>query len=59
LPWQPEAKALLDAALEQLPFIPRISASRQLQMQVEAAARQRGLAEITPDLVESALAQRS
>ena len=37
LRWQPEAKLLLDAALEQLPFIPRISASRQLQMQVEAA----------------------
>lgn len=57
LPWQPEARALLDAALEQLPFIPRISASRQLQMQVEGAARQRGLAEVTPDLVEQVLAQ--
>ena len=34
-----DASPSLDAALEQLPFIPRISASRQLQMQVEAAAR--------------------
>ena len=59
LPWQPAAKELLDAALEQLPFIPRISASRQLQMQVEAAARQRGQAEVTPELVEAALAQRN
>jgi chlorophyllide a reductase subunit Z len=57
LPWQAEAKLLLDAALEQLPFIPRISASRQLQMQVEALARQRGVAEIAPELVEEALAQ--
>ena len=56
LPWQPAAKELLDAALEKLPYIPRISASRQLQMQVEALARQRGTAEITPELVEAALA---
>ncbi|MBK9709876.1 MAG: chlorophyllide a reductase subunit Z [Kouleothrix sp.] len=58
LPWQPAAKALLDAALEQLPFIPRISASRQLQMQVEAVATQRGQAEVTPELVEETLEQR-
>lgn len=58
LPWQAEARTMLDAALEQLPFIPRISASRQLQMQVEAAARQRGQAEVTPELVAEALAQR-
>jgi 3,8-divinyl chlorophyllide a/chlorophyllide a reductase subunit Z len=57
LAWHGDAKALLDVALEQLPFIPRISASRQLQMQVETLAKQRGLAEITPDLVEEALAQ--
>jgi chlorophyllide a reductase subunit Z len=59
LPWHPAAKDLLDAALEQLPFIPRISASRQLQMQVEAVAKQRGLGEITAALVEEALAQRN
>ena len=58
LPWQPEAKELLDAALEKLPFIPRISASRQLQMQVETLAKQRGQSEITPDLVEEALAKQ-
>jgi chlorophyllide a reductase subunit Z len=57
LAWQTDAKALLDAALEQLPFIPRISASRQLQMQVETLAKQRGLVEIIPELVEEALAQ--
>lgn len=57
LPWQPEAKTLLDAALEKLPYIPRISASRQLQMTVENLAHQRGEKEITPALVEDALAQ--
>jgi chlorophyllide a reductase subunit Z len=55
LPWQTAATAVLDAALEQLPYIPRISASRQIQMQVEALAHQRGLQEITADLVEEAL----
>jgi chlorophyllide a reductase subunit Z len=56
LPWQPEATTLLDAALEKLPYIPRISASRQIQMQVETLARSRGVAEITAELVEEALA---
>jgi chlorophyllide a reductase subunit Z len=57
LPWQADAQALLDTALEKLPYIPRISASRQLQMQVEALAHQQGAREITPELVEAALAQ--
>ncbi|WP_448539838.1 chlorophyllide a reductase subunit Z [Roseiflexus sp.] len=56
LPWSLEAKAVLDEALEKLPYIPRISASRQMQMQVEALARERALKEITPDLVREALA---
>jgi chlorophyllide a reductase subunit Z len=56
LPWQPAARELLDAALERLPYIPRISASRQLQMQVEAIARERNIAEVTPDIVDEALA---
>jgi chlorophyllide a reductase subunit Z len=57
LPWQGAAKELLDAALEKLPYIPRISASRQIQMQVETLARTRGETEITAALVEEALAQ--
>ncbi|MEN9937137.1 MAG: hypothetical protein RLZZ387_3716 [Chloroflexota bacterium] len=56
LPWEPAAKELLDAALEKLPYIPRISASRQIQMQVEALARGRALKEISAELVEEALA---
>ncbi len=58
LPWLPEARALLDAALEQLPFIPRISASREIQMQVEALARSQQLGEVTVELVQRALAAR-
>lgn len=57
LPWQPAAKQLLDASLEKLPYIPRISASRQLQMQVEGLARQRAAPEVTAELVEEALGQ--
>ncbi|MCA9969855.1 MAG: chlorophyllide a reductase subunit Z [Anaerolineales bacterium] len=56
LPWQAEAKARLDAALEQMPFLPRISASRELQMRVEALAHDQALAEVTPELVEQVLA---
>lgn len=51
LPWRPEAKALLDETLDKLPFLPRISASREIQMKVEALAHQRDLDEITADLV--------
>lgn len=56
LPWHPEAKAILDAALDKVPFLSRISASRELQMQVEAQAQQRGLKEITPELATEVLA---
>jgi 3,8-divinyl chlorophyllide a/chlorophyllide a reductase subunit Z len=56
LPWDADAKQLLDDALEKIPFIPRISASRQLQMQVEHIARERSLATVTTDLVEEVLA---
>jgi 3,8-divinyl chlorophyllide a/chlorophyllide a reductase subunit Z len=57
LQWDADAKAKLDAALDQLPYLPRISASRQIQMQVENMARQRGMTEVTPDLVQEALEQ--
>lgn len=58
LPWQPEARASLDAALEEIPFMSRISASRELQMQVESLAHTQEVAEVTPDLVEQVLAAR-
>jgi chlorophyllide a reductase subunit Z len=56
LPWQPAARARLDAALERLPYMPRISASRQIQLQTEALARQRALAEVDETLVDEVLA---
>jgi len=55
LPWQAEAKAILDAAVEKLPFLARISASRELQMRVETQAHDRGLGEITSDLAAEVL----
>ena len=58
LPWQPEAKALLDAALDKLPFLPRISASREIQMQAERAAQEAELKEVTAELIQTVLAAR-
>lgn len=55
LPWQTEAKTLLDNALEKMPFLPRISASRDIQMRVETAAHDREINEITAELVEEVL----
>src|SRR5690606_10029849 len=58
LPWQPEAKAALDAALDKLPFLPRISASREIQMQAELAAHEAGLPTVTAELIQQVLAAR-
>jgi chlorophyllide a reductase subunit Z len=55
LPWQPEARALLDEALSKLPFLSRISASRELQMKVETAAHAAGVGEVTAELAAQAL----
>lgn len=57
LPWEPEAKVLLDETLDKLPFLPRISASREMQMKVEKLAHERGLQQITVDLVSELVAQ--
>lgn len=56
LPWTAEATAALDEALEKLPFLPRISASRDLQMKVEILAREASVNEVTADLVARVLA---
>jgi chlorophyllide a reductase subunit Z len=55
LAWSQDAKAVLDAALEKMPFIARISASRELQMKVETAAQGRGLKEVDAALAEEIL----
>jgi len=57
LPWSNDARLLLDRELEKLPYLPRISASRQLQMLIEGLARQRGASEVTVELVELGLVQ--
>jgi chlorophyllide a reductase subunit Z len=58
MPWQPAATGLLDSALEKIPYIPRISASREMQMKAETLARARGATEITPEIVEEALGRQ-
>jgi chlorophyllide a reductase subunit Z len=55
MPWSDEATKVLDEALDKLPYLARISASRELQMHVEAAAQSRGLKEVTPDVAEEVL----
>jgi len=57
MPWSTDARQLLDRELEKLPYLPRISASRQLQMMIEQLARQRGLNEVSAEMVEIGLVQ--
>ena len=56
LRWTSDARDLLDAELQKLPYLPRISASRQLQMVIEGIARQQGVTEVTVDVVNAGLA---
>jgi chlorophyllide a reductase subunit Z len=56
LRWSNEAREMLDAELQKLPYLPRISASRQLQMAIEEISRQRGATEVTAELVTAGLA---
>lgn len=58
LPWQPAAKAQLDAALSKLHFLTRISVSQELQMAAETYAHTQHLSEVTPEVVEAVLAGR-
>ncbi|NTV62727.1 MAG: chlorophyllide reductase subunit Z, partial [Oscillochloris sp.] len=55
--WTKEATDRLSAAIEQVPFLARISASRTLRLAAEQAARARSLAEVTLAVVEQAIAQ--
>jgi 3,8-divinyl chlorophyllide a/chlorophyllide a reductase subunit Z len=56
IPWTNEATTRLNAALEAVPFLARISASRSLRLAAEQAARARGVPEVTLELVEAAIA---
>ncbi|GAB4450483.1 MAG: chlorophyllide a reductase subunit Z [Chloroflexi bacterium OHK40] len=55
IPWTKEAAERLSAALEQVPYLARISASRSLRLAAEQAARGRGATEVTAEIVEAAL----
>jgi len=55
LAWTTEAAERLNVALDQVPYLARISASRSLRLAAEEAARARGIAEVTAELVEAAL----
>lgn len=58
LAWHADAQALLDEALAKLPYLARISASRELQNKIETQARQQGLQEVTAELAASVLASQ-
>ncbi|MCS7062400.1 MAG: chlorophyllide reductase subunit Z, partial [Anaerolineae bacterium] len=57
MPWTKEATDRLNAALDAVPYLARISASRALRAAAEQAARARGLKEVTLEMIEAAIAQ--
>ena len=54
LPWQPDASALLDEILEEVPFLVRISAAKRIRDQAESDARRLGEDEVTAERVAAA-----
>ncbi|MCG8352785.1 MAG: chlorophyllide reductase subunit Z [Chloroflexales bacterium] len=56
IPWTREATDRLDVAIQRVPYLARISASRSLRMAAEQAAHARGANEVTLEIVEAALA---
>lgn len=57
MPWTKEATERLNAALEAVPYLARISASRTLRAAAEQLAKARGLNEVGIEIVEAAIAQ--
>jgi chlorophyllide a reductase subunit Z len=57
MPWSEAAMQRLTLAIEQVPFLARISASRTLRQAAEQSARTQGLAEVSLELVEAAIHQ--
>jgi len=57
LTWSEAARARLEQQLEGIPWISRISASRELRTKVEIHAIRQQVREVTPEIVEQALAQ--
>jgi chlorophyllide a reductase subunit Z len=58
LVWSEAARTRLEQQLEGIPWISRISASRELRAQVETYAVRHQVREVTPEIVEEALAQQ-
>lgn len=56
--WTDEAADRLNRAVEQVPFLGRVSASRTMRKAAEHAARARGLKEVTLEVLEETLARR-
>jgi chlorophyllide a reductase subunit Z len=56
LKWTDEARARMDDQLAGVPWLSRISATRELRSTVERFAIKRALKEVTPDVVQEALA---
>jgi 3,8-divinyl chlorophyllide a/chlorophyllide a reductase subunit Z len=54
--WTEEATDRLNVALEQVPYLARISASRSLRLAAEQAARSKGETAVTLAIVEAAIA---
>jgi len=55
LVWSEEARAQMESHLEGIPWLSRISATRELRTQVEVYAVRNGLKDVTPEVVEKAL----
>ncbi|PDV99953.1 nitrogenase component 1 [Candidatus Viridilinea mediisalina] len=59
MPWSEAATTRLNLAIEQVPFLARISASRSLRQAAEQLARNRKLEAVSLEVVEEAISQGS
>lgn len=58
IPWSKEAAERLSKAMEEVPYLARISASRSVRLAAEQAARAAGASEVAVAMVEAALNAR-
>jgi chlorophyllide a reductase subunit Z len=57
MPWTSEATTRLNTALDAIPYLSRISASRTLRQAAEQAARDKGADAVTAEVIEAVLQQ--
>jgi 3,8-divinyl chlorophyllide a/chlorophyllide a reductase subunit Z len=57
MPWSEDATTRLHAAVEHIPFIGRVSATRAMRQAAERLSRTRGLKEVSLDVLEETLSQ--